>query len=471
MGYCSFAATGANEFFQAIYVCRTCNPSTNEELCLCICQACADACHAECAVDFIGMGRAYCDCDRLGSACHLRKESVQVAAARFGIIEDSVNGEAAAAAIAASPLACLVDNFKDAPSGYLQDAFVLPPLQDDDVVSTELIEQAQELVRHSKETFWLDANSSNHQIEDLCSLEQLAWNIFRRHSEVYLTNTSETCKLMGAEWWVQVKCITYNDEHNSLATGDSAQNKQPYYNNGKEAIDLHYDKDEDLAETFGLGVFPTLSTVTYLTDSIGAPPTLVLSRRYDETNSANPIHHVLVSHPRRGKHLVFDGRLLHGAPFHLVFREQARSISSTDINVRVTFLVNLWIGHKPAGVRPLERCIHNLLKERVRDSIVSSKLSSSFDFERQSISMKALNTETDCKVNTRVELPFLGKGTTWGDNDTEEDSDDDQHQIVLSTFVPPVTNESTELFHFGPGLEAFLSVPSIDEEEADQEEA
>jgi len=46
-------------------------------------------------------------------------------------------------------------------------------------------------------------------------------------------------KHCGAEWW----------------------NKQ----NKEAAINLHYDKDEELASTFALGQFPTLSTVTYLT--------------------------------------------------------------------------------------------------------------------------------------------------------------------------------------------------------------
>ena len=48
-------------------------------------------------------------------------------------------------------------------------------------------------------------------------------------------------------------------------------------------IDLHYDKDEALAESFGLGSFPTLSTVTYLTGaSSKAPPTILLDHTYTQ---------------------------------------------------------------------------------------------------------------------------------------------------------------------------------------------
>ena len=48
--------------------------------------------------------------------------------------------------------------------------------------------------------------------------------------------------------------------------------------------------------------------------------------------------------PRVGRHVRFDGRLLHGAPLELL---EARADESPY--VRVTFLVNIWIGHKPGG--------------------------------------------------------------------------------------------------------------------------
>ena len=43
--------------------------------------------------------------------------------------------------------------------------------------------------------------------------------------------------------------------------------------------------------------------------------------------------------------MVFDGRLLHGAP-----RELARAVPSGYL--RVSFLVNVWLGYKPRGIEP-----------------------------------------------------------------------------------------------------------------------
>jgi hypothetical protein len=51
--YCSYAVTGTQTSFQAIYVCRTC--CTVESNLLCLCQACADSCHSDCdGLEYIG---------------------------------------------------------------------------------------------------------------------------------------------------------------------------------------------------------------------------------------------------------------------------------------------------------------------------------------------------------------------------------------------------------------------------------
>jgi hypothetical protein len=65
----------------------------------------------------------------------------------------------------------------------------------------------------------------------------------------------------GMEWWVQVKD----------ATSDSKQ----------RAIDLSYDKDEALAKPFGVGSFPVILTVTYLTPAYKkAASTIVFEHIY-----------------------------------------------------------------------------------------------------------------------------------------------------------------------------------------------
>ena len=50
------------------------------------------------------------------------------------------------------------------------------------------------------------------------------------------------------------------------------------------------------------------------------------------------------SFPESGKHIAFDGRMLHGAP-----EELAKSAPERGY-LRVSFLVNVWLGYKPRGI-------------------------------------------------------------------------------------------------------------------------
>ena len=67
---------------------------------------------------------------------------------------------------------------------------------------------------------------------------------------------------------------------------------------------------------------------------------------------------VYVSHPVAGKHLAFDGRLLHGALHELAAPGMAAEVDGggseaaeegvAEATTRVTLLVNLWAGRTPA---------------------------------------------------------------------------------------------------------------------------
>ena len=93
----------------------------------------------------------------------------------------------------------------------------------------------------------------------------------------------------------------------------------------------------------GLFVHPLASTVTYLS-SEGAPTLVVDARLSPEGKYVEAVGDAHIVPPRVGRHVRFDGRLLHGAPLELL---EARGDESPY--VRVTFLVNIWIGHKPRG--------------------------------------------------------------------------------------------------------------------------
>jgi hypothetical protein len=460
--FCSFAAVGRTEAFQAIFVCRTC--CGNELVGRCICSACADQCHRDHEVEYIGMGPCYCDCRDIG--CKIVEES-RAEAARLGISLSDTNCYCKTAALP-TPLSSGRENESTEESSYIRDVFRISILAEA-TMSSRLTFQAKELVKHSRDTFWLDAATALDE-GSLCDLELLAWRIFRQHMHHYrLENTTtatddDGCgRCMGAEWWVQVKQV-------SQPPIGTSQSRLESYANGAEAVDLHYDKDEALAESFGLGLFPTLSTVTYLTVPVHAPPTLVFSRRYDQEDN-DAISEMLISHPAATKHLVFDGHLLHGAPSHFALRPLSDSrrneicnVDNCDVTTRVTFLVNLWLSHKPSGVEVLapevREAIRMATKQAFSAETVLSRLDGPVAFTTSSpiphIDLTGLE-DLPVKLRGKIELPFVGGKATWVD-----DEDDDVSDMVLVTYPPPVHQSDTLLVRFGPDLEATLQYSGDD---------
>jgi hypothetical protein len=405
---CTFAATGTNPAFQAIFVCLDCVESEDG---LCICRACADVCHAGHDVDYIAMGPSYCDCQQLGS-CRLR-DSSQAEAARLGL-----DG-------------CMKAHVAPKGEFYLQNVFIISSL--DDHACDRLVREASELIKHSRDTHWLDLTDTE---KNYCKLEGLALSILQRHVKEYFDEFNG-----GAEWWVQVKPV-------SALGSDVVAN---------EAVDLHYDKDEELAESFDLGSFPTLSTVTYLRSTPNASPTIVFPHTYDK-GEGEVINEMLVSYPRRGKHLVFDGRLLHGAPAHHALRQSTDAVSKSDAEersssqVRVTFLVNIWANGQPSVVKRLPTDLRRLVRQAGKHKkglrISSQKV---IEFESRKIECVDLEKEDDLPepIRGRIELPFVSKGATWIGRRQGTD-------LFVVTFPPPPTAEDTVKVRFGPGLQAYL---------------
>ena len=224
-------------------------------------------------------------------------------------------------------------------------------------------------------TFWMPAEG----VAPRCRLEQMALEVFHRHvpkdGYVYDKSTS------GAEWWVQIRPSPSAGRYSMLADASSSSTKDEENKSGdevdhdmsKSGISFHWDKDEDLRLAMGgdLYIHPHLSTVSYLTD-LGAP-TIALNYRIDATtgdyiepssDGKNPAGYV--SWPKVGKHLSFDGRLLHAAPGDLMkngeFEEQCKFDRAGICDDkkkyqilqrrhrRTTFLVNIWLNFKPINV-------------------------------------------------------------------------------------------------------------------------
>ena len=377
-----------NLIHQAVYVCHTCG---GEEDGKCCCAGCVAVCHADHETDFLGYGRAFCDCGAMNCALAVASEAIAIKAL---LSSSSPNiGQDADGRLSGTSSSNLIINpcqsiemvvspqLELSASHFLQsnDSIASPDTVSDVFKSLESLSIT--LASHSKQTFWFGAKDTPR-----CSFELLALKIFNRHvptqAVVYDGNST------GVEWWVQVKKTNMgnNSSSNSSSSSSSLRNQSNDATSSFEmgGIDLHYDKDEELAEVFGVGVFPQISTVTYLSDTEYAAPTLVLE------NPAScpvgmPINKCYLSYPKRGKHLNFDGRFLHGAPGQLATNKmdkdmvnegmgmtsdisKEKGMCSSDCNSswswRVTFLVNIWLNHHPSSVERLPDDVCSILQEK-----------------------------------------------------------------------------------------------------------
>eukprot|EP00039_Didymoeca_costata_P029614 m.25525 g.25525 ORF g.25525 m.25525 type:complete len:437 (-) comp7712_c0_seq1:11-1321(-) len=192
---------------------------------------------------------------------------------------------------------------------------------------------AFETQQQTGKSYWLQKDQTPK-----CGLEMLAKHILTCHTATIPSNLA----VEGIEWWAQVRGPAHPQGH---------------------SIGFHWDRDEVLADKEPGNIkHPIVATVTYLTD-IGAPtvvfdvtPLPYPSKREGvlttETDSG------FLSHPAPGKHIAFDGRLLHGVPEELMIRskkntekpKRRKTVTSPNLEKnRITFLANVW-SKKPLDI-------------------------------------------------------------------------------------------------------------------------
>ena len=172
------------------------------------------------------------------------------------------------------------------------------------------------------DTFWIEADDAPR-----CTLERLALAVMRFHAG---TLPPGAPPVRGAEWWVQVR----------------RSGSQP-------TIGLHWDCDELHKRASGEHLPPWMATVTYL-GSCGAP-TVVLPAAADAKGRAVRAGPCCahISHPVPGKHLAFDGRMLHGA-LHDMEAPSAQPVSLACAFSRCPDWSRL-LGVNQAGPEPHQR--------------------------------------------------------------------------------------------------------------------
>lgn len=214
-----------------------------------------------------------------------------------------------------------------------------------------------------------------------CALEALALNIFQEHTKD-LPKGSFLPEQSGAEWWT----LVLDAEPPTLDAEDDEDHDE---------VGMHFDADYGLEDQApGLMLHPRVATITYFSN-VGAP-TLVLDRKSPPPNHAaklaGEVHRGWLSGPQLGKHVAFDGSLLHGAPASFFpgvgplesvdeppnkkrrLEVAARGVAAAldapratderpvEKSQRITFLVNVWLNHCPMDAELLDDEIIDQLK-------------------------------------------------------------------------------------------------------------
>ena len=208
------------------------------------------------------------------------------------------------------------------------------------------------------------------ELQPRCALEALVSSIFEAHTS-HLEKSSFVRELSGAEWWTLVMDET-EEEHEKgtnaskeqLDTKTDADAAESEDGDDDDEVGMHFDADYGLeGQAPGLLLHPRVATVTYLSD-FGAP-TVVLHHRSPPPQQISELTGAVecgwISHPSIGKHMAFDGRLLHGAP-SVFFPPKSSTRTDDDGSKkkakvdqrRITLLVNVWLNHCPLDAEPIE---------------------------------------------------------------------------------------------------------------------
>ena len=209
-------------------------------------------------------------------------------------------------------------------------------------------------------------------MEPRCALEDLALKIFKIHTKNLVPGKHYDVERSGAEWWTLV-LDTASSSNDGICQDNSDVDEEEDDEEEDDEVGMHFDADYGLEEQLpNYMLHPRVATVTYL--SSHGVPTFIMNKKSPvpsdvEKKSLNgSIDKGWLACPSMGKHIAFDGRLLHGA-IGTFLSKSASTINNMDgeergakrrkvgedgeakecdnISKRVTFMVNVWINHCP----------------------------------------------------------------------------------------------------------------------------
>lgn len=106
-------------------------------------------------------------------------------------------------------------------------------------------------------------------------------------------------------------------------------------------VGAHFDKDYG-AEDDGLDLYPFVGTVTYLSGGLSAAPTMFFDC-FEEGKLPRDISKAWVSFVEEGKHVKFDGRLLHCASSSMVENFPKKKKNLTKKSYKKIFSISAWL--------------------------------------------------------------------------------------------------------------------------------
>lgn len=237
-------------------------------------------------------------------------------------------------------------------------------------------------------TFFMPAS-----MKPRCLLEQLALNIFKTHTKGLEPGKHFDVERSGAEWWTLVLDTNPSAEVKDIKPKTDSDSESSEEEEDDE-VGMHFDADYGLEHQLpNYLLHPRVATVTYLSN-VGVP-TLILNKRSppptDVTKQSlnGSIDQAWLSCPLIGKHIAFDGRLLHGAP-GTFFPSFSNSITNSDKSAppskrrkledgksehaiekldtngngakRITFMVNIWLNHCPIDAELIDNNLCSQMK-------------------------------------------------------------------------------------------------------------
>lgn len=209
-----------------------------------------------------------------------------------------------------------------------------------------------------------------------CALEELALKIFQTHTKHLEVGKHYDLERSGAEWWTLVLDTSSSKDENG-----GEENEDDDEEEEDDEVGMHFDADYGLEEQLpNYMLHPRIATVTYLSN-IGVP-TFVMNKKSPPPNDVEKkslngsIDKGWISYPILGKHISFDGRLLHGAigtfnsnKVSKKIDEETEEPSSKRRKIgdggetkpttqngtkRITFMVNVWLNHCPIDAEIIE---------------------------------------------------------------------------------------------------------------------